>query len=125
MHDFGFVSLDLKHATLQDTGTYTCRAWNKHGEAVTSAKLMVCSEKSEFAPNFGVIQLEEGLGRAKVRKPDEVVAMAPPVFVKELTGKRDVPEYCCAHFEGRVEPFPCDNMVFTWDKDGVELPVGE
>lgn len=44
MHDFGYVALDMKYVKPEDTGTYTCRATNKLGQAVTSATLVVTCE---------------------------------------------------------------------------------
>ena len=41
MHDFGYVALNMKHVYAEDSGTYTCRAINDLGHAVTSAKLLV------------------------------------------------------------------------------------
>lgn len=41
MHDFGYVALDMKYVKPEDSGTYTCRATNKLGQAVTSAQLVV------------------------------------------------------------------------------------
>lgn len=41
MHDFGYVALNLKYVYPEDSGTYTCRAINELGEAVTSATLNV------------------------------------------------------------------------------------
>lgn len=41
MHDFGYVALNMKYVNPEDAGTYTCRAVNELGEAVTSATLFV------------------------------------------------------------------------------------
>jgi len=41
MHDFGYVALNMKYVNPEDSGTYTCRAVNELGEAVTSATLFV------------------------------------------------------------------------------------
>lgn len=41
MHDFGYVALNMKYVNPEDSGTYTCRATNELGEAVTSASLIV------------------------------------------------------------------------------------
>lgn len=44
MHDFGYVALDMKYVKPDDTGTYTCRATNRLGQAVSSASLVVTCE---------------------------------------------------------------------------------
>lgn len=44
MHDFGYVALNMKYVNPEDSGTYTCRATNELGEAVTSATLFVQCE---------------------------------------------------------------------------------
>ena len=41
MHDFGYVALNMKYANPEDSGTYTCRAINELGQAVTSSSLIV------------------------------------------------------------------------------------
>lgn len=41
MHDFGYVALNFKYVYPEDSGTYTCRAINELGQAVTSATLNV------------------------------------------------------------------------------------
>lgn len=40
-NNFGFVALDILHCLPEDSGTYTCRARNIIGEAITSANLNV------------------------------------------------------------------------------------
>jgi titin len=46
MHDFGYVALNMKYANPEDSGTYTCRAINELGQAVTSAGLIVQCKKN-------------------------------------------------------------------------------
>lgn len=41
MHDFGYAALNMKYVNPEDSGTYTCRAINELGQAVTSASLIV------------------------------------------------------------------------------------
>ena len=49
MHDFGYVALNMKYVYPEDSGTYTCRATNELGEAVTSSTLYVhCKYIFEF-----------------------------------------------------------------------------
>lgn len=60
MHDFGYVALNMKFVNPEDSGTYTCRAINELGQAVTSAQLVVqCKlESMEFSISFPHIQFE-------------------------------------------------------------------
>lgn len=43
-HNFGFVALDILCAYPEDGGTYTCKATNPLGSAVTSA-VLTCTGK--------------------------------------------------------------------------------
>lgn len=43
-NSFGFVALDIMYAYPEDAGTYTCRARNAIGEAMTSATAIIHSE---------------------------------------------------------------------------------
>lgn len=43
--NFGYVALTIKHVTTHDIGVYTCRAYNRMGQATTSAQLTVVSKK--------------------------------------------------------------------------------
>ena len=47
MNDFGFVALDFDYVYAEDSGTYSCKATNALGSAVTSATLDVkCKSKT-------------------------------------------------------------------------------
>lgn len=48
MHDFGYVALNMKYVNPEDSGTYTCRAINELGEAVTSSTLFVQCKLHSF-----------------------------------------------------------------------------
>lgn len=37
--EFGFVTLDLTEVYERDQGIYTCKAWNRSGEAFTSTTI--------------------------------------------------------------------------------------
>lgn len=39
--DFGFVILEISPVYPEDSGEYSCRAFNEYGEAVTSASMKV------------------------------------------------------------------------------------
>lgn len=52
MHDFGYVALSMKYVNPEDSGTYTCRAINELGQAVTSATLIVQCEFFDFLFTF-------------------------------------------------------------------------
>jgi len=79
--DFGFVALDLKNATLQDADTYICRAWNKHGEAVTTCNVTVAKEGSTgLSPEEELRISKLNALEAKPQKrhiPDELVKTKP------------------------------------------------
>lgn len=47
-YDFGFASLDILTVYGEDSGTYTCRAINKIGQAVSSVDISVKREYIEM-----------------------------------------------------------------------------
>lgn len=55
MHDFGYVALNMKYVNPEDSGTYTCRAVNDLGEAVTSATLFVQCKSKKIYSKYRII----------------------------------------------------------------------
>lgn len=55
MHDFGYVALNMKYVNPEDSGTYTCRAINELGQAVTSASLIVQCKSFKMGDKFPFI----------------------------------------------------------------------
>ena len=127
MHDFGFVSLDLKWVTVDDSGTYTCRAINELGQAVTSANLIVVSKADAHTlhqASLEKIRMLEDDSRYRRAVEEEVVVNRPPRFVTQVGGPTDLSEGQSSHYECRIEPYPDDSMKVEWFKDGAPLPSG-
>ncbi|ROT82072.1 I-connectin [Penaeus vannamei] len=133
INDFGYVILELAGCYSNDSGTYTCRAVNKHGEASVECKLVVSSKSgiildpqatSKFKGCTESIQkLEESMYK-KERAPDEEEKPCPPNFVTQLENITDLVEGQPAHFDCRVEPVGDPTMRIEWFHNGMPLAAG-
>lgn len=133
INDFGYVILELAGCYSNDSGTYTCRAINKHGEASVECKLIVTSKSgiildpqatSKFKGCTESIQkLEESMYK-KERAPDEEEKPCPPNFVTQLENITDLVEGQPAHFDCRVEPVGDPTMRIEWFHNGMPLAAG-
>lgn len=133
INDFGFVILEVSGVYQRDSGLYTCKATNKHGEATVSCKLQVHGRQgiilepqlpSDFRSGTASIQrLEENL-----YKKDEIVQEEekpnPPRFVVEIKDNVDVPEGSPIHFDCRVEPANDPTMRIDWFHNGRPFATG-
>lgn len=129
MHDFGYVALNMKYVNPEDSGTYTCRATNDLGQAVTSAKLMVQSKaaldletQNENAMEK-IHQLEDSVRFAR-REEEEFVVTQKPKFTTKLHGPTNLVEQQSAHYECRIEPYPDPNLKVEWYHNGQPLTTG-
>ncbi|XP_055645258.1 titin-like, partial [Toxorhynchites rutilus septentrionalis] len=129
MHDFGYVALNMKYVNPEDSGTYTCRATNDLGQAVTSAKLMVQSkaaldlETQNESALEKIHQLEDTV-RYSRREEEELVITQKPKFVTKLHGPTNLVEQQSAHYECRIEPYPDPNLKVEWFHNGQPLTTG-
>uniref|UniRef100_A0A1B6D7W5 Ig-like domain-containing protein n=2 Tax=Clastoptera arizonana TaxID=38151 RepID=A0A1B6D7W5_9HEMI len=129
MHDFGYVALNMKYVYPEDSGTYTCRAVNDLGEAVTSATLDVQSKESLLLDTHheGALQkiyaLEDS-SRYQRREETETVVTQAPKFVVPLNGPSELVEGHSAHYECRIEPYPDSNLKVEWFHNGKPLQSG-
>ena len=60
-NDFGIVILDVLYCYAEDSGTYECKATNKHGTDSISCKI-ACSEKSSLILTPQVCLHPKGIG---------------------------------------------------------------
>jgi hypothetical protein len=129
MHDFGYVALNMKYVNPEDSGTYTCRAINELGQAVTSATLIVQSKAALDleTQNEGALekihQLEDS-SRYQRREEEEIIVTQPPRFTTQLIGPNNLVEGQSAHYECRIEPYPDPNLKVEWFHNGQPLQSG-
>ncbi len=133
INDFGFVILEVANVLTRDSGNYTCKATNKHGEATISCNVVVKSHqdiitdpqlpKSFRTGTDAITKLEENLWRRHELAPDEVVEGRPPTFVTNIQDV-NVAEGQSAHFDCRVEPIGDGSMKIEWLHDGQPIQLG-
>ncbi|XP_033210459.1 titin [Belonocnema kinseyi] len=129
MHDFGYVALNMKYVNPEDSGTYTCRAINDLGEAVTSATLFVQSKAalqfdSQHEGSLAKLQALEDSSKYQRREEEDVVVKEKPSFTVQLNGPKNLVEGQSAHYECRIEPYPDANMKVEWFHNDKPLSTG-
>jgi hypothetical protein len=117
-HDFGFVSLDVKGAYMEDAGVYTCKAVNELGEAVSSCNVEVVLPTEAAQRQFA--NLEKS---APLRIDQPLPTFEKPHFTKPLQSV-NCTESEHVHMESRIVPANDPNMVIEWFKNGEPLKVG-
>uniref|UniRef100_A0A146M532 Titin n=2 Tax=Lygus hesperus TaxID=30085 RepID=A0A146M532_LYGHE len=129
MHDFGYVALNMKYVYAEDSGTYTCRAKNDLGEAVTSATMTVQSKaslltESQHEAALQKLQALEDSTKYHRTEEQEVVVNQKPNFTAKLNGPSQLVEGQSAHYECRIEPYPDPNLKVEWLHNGQPLQTG-
>lgn len=123
INDFGFVILEIAGCYQRESGLYTCKATNRHGEATVNCKLQVRGRQGiilepQLPSNFrtgteSIQKLEEALYKREELTTDEE-SPNPPKFIVEIKDNVDVPEGGPVHFDCRVEPVGDPTMRIDW-----------
>jgi hypothetical protein len=85
-NSFGFVALDIMYSYPEDAGTYTCRASNALGQAVTSCQLSVHSKKSivrETQNQTALSQIQYLEDASRQQRPSDVEDSTTQVRIKK------------------------------------------
>jgi hypothetical protein len=124
-NNFGFVALDIMSCMPEDSGTYTCRAINQLGEAITSSVAVVHSRKAiqlesqHEAALQSLRVLEDTTRYQREVTSDEVVTQAP-VFTMPVRDVR-TNEGNAVHFEARLIPVGDPKLIVQWLRNGVPI----
>lgn len=130
--DFGFVTMDLIEVYERDQGIYTCKAYNRAGEAFTSTTVY-CTSKASIVEQSQHPKGTEGLEKIQnledsLRKPDERQKEPEhgqaPRFTSEFTDIKNISEGEIAHFEASLIPTGDQTMVVEWFHNGKALEAG-
>lgn len=125
-NDFGFVTLDLTDVYERDSGIYTCKAYNKKGEAFTSSTAF-CTSKENLIERTqhpkGTVglekiqNLEESLRKEPSQRPDDDAGRAPE-FTTVFQDILDIGEGQIAHYEASLIPTGDQSMVIEFFYNG-------
>lgn len=125
-NDFGFVTLDVTDVYERDSGIYTCKVFNKRGEAFTSSTINCLSKENliertqhpKGAEGLEKIQnLEDSLKKPE-DKTDDADTGRPPEFTSVFQDLLDINEGQIAHYEASLIPTGDQSMVIEWFYNG-------
>ena len=122
-NDFGYVALDIMYGYAEDSGTYTCRATNAIGQAVTECTLTCHSKESILLDTMNqdamskIRSLESRTVRTTIT---EEMTSQPPVFTSPIKD-RSLSENAPLHFEARLIPVGDPDLKVEWFKNGVPI----
>ena len=132
INDFGFVILEVANVLTRDSGNYTCKASNKHGETSISCNVQVKGKKNiDMDPqlprsfrsgNDAINRLEEHRLRREEMVVEDSEGM-PPKFITQIKDVTVV-EGQPAHFDCRVEPVGDGSMKIEWFHEGNPIQIG-
>lgn len=130
--DFGFVILEISPTYPEDSGEYSCRAYNNYGEAVTTAAMKVQGKRNiilesqlpkGMEDSINKIAVLEGYNTNKDIMSPEAETGSPPEFI---TTPADLvlSENSSAHFECRLVPVNDSSLRVEWFHNGKPLLTG-
>uniref|UniRef100_A0A0N5C356 Ig-like domain-containing protein n=1 Tax=Strongyloides papillosus TaxID=174720 RepID=A0A0N5C356_STREA len=120
-HDFGFVSLDILHVYSYDSGTYTCLAVNKNGEARSNTKFFVQPKNAIISTTHHPTSVAR-IAELEAPKPELPDAPEPekqvPQFVKPLStgdgGPLIASEGDNVYLEAQITPADDNSIIYEW-----------
>lgn len=126
--NFGYVSLNILHLRAEDAGSYTVRAVNRLGEAISTATLQVIV-RSTVTGDLGIpeqqryIEQVEQLEAYQQKQHQKYVletpeCLSPPEFKTPIKDQQQIREGGFAHFEARLEPVGDSTLKVEWLRDG-------
>ena len=125
--DFGYVALDIGQLVSEDSGEYTCRVYNKHGEATSFTSLNVSAkgtlDTSSQRPE-GLEKIKQLESRQHLLAQEDVRTFQKPVFTQALQNV-EKEENQNARFAARLIPVGDATLNVQWFKNGQLLEAGK
>lgn len=129
--NFGYVSLNIMHLRSEDSGTYTVRAVNRIGEAISTASMRVIS-RSTVTGDLGIPEQQRYIEQTQQLEQyqkyqsqkfieEQPECYMPPIFKSPIKEQLNVREGGFAHFEARLEPVGDSTLRVEWFRDGVPV----
>lgn len=127
-YDFGFVALDIVHATALDSGEYTVRATNHLGSSHTSACVRIVGRsdivtETQNEQSLEQIQMLEDQSRYRKQQTEDVTIVQAPQFTRSLHNIETV-EGTNVHMECRLQPVGDPTMRVEWYVNGYPVKTG-
>ncbi|CAD5224123.1 unnamed protein product [Bursaphelenchus okinawaensis] len=126
--NFGQVVFTIIHVLPHDSGVYTCRAFNQHGEASTSATVKVSDyeailRNTQHPESWERIQELEA---PKIIEEIEVVEeKEKPRFLTHLEDASDIQEGTPIHLEATFQPARDNDLKVEWQFNGQPLGASQ
>lgn len=121
-YEFGLVTLDLMETFDRDSGIYTCKAYNKSGEAFTSSRVF-CSKQENIVEKP---QIYKGIHNLKAvphvseacRRESIGLVEQVPSFTSKSDDLLNLAEGELVHFAASLIPIEDQTMLIEWFFNG-------
>jgi hypothetical protein len=124
--DFGYVALDIGQLVSDDSGDYTCRVYNKFGEATSFTSLNISAkgtlDTSSQRPE-GLEKIKQLETRQNVHSKEELRTFQKPVFTMPLQNV-EKEENQNVRFAARLIPVGDPTLNVKWFKNGQIIETG-
>ncbi|WKY10685.1 hypothetical protein Q1695_002781 [Nippostrongylus brasiliensis] len=122
--EFGSVLMSIVHVLPHDSGVFTCRAYNLHGEATTSTTLKVPGFEQLMLDSQHPVswqRIQELEAPKVIEEVEEVIQHEKPRFITQLEPAEGILEGQPIHLEATFEPARDPDMKVVWRKNGQPL----
>lgn len=126
--NFGYVSLNIMHLRTEDSGSYTVRAVNRIGEAISTSNIKIIgratvtedlgiSEQKRYIQQCQQLEAYQQYQNMKLVEEQPEMTIRPE-FKNPIKDQINIREGGFAHFEARLEPVGDSTLRVEWYKDG-------